>query len=53
MYRIMEKENKKARDDARKEYNETVRVCAGPSHYMRRLILILDLAVASGVRPKT
>ena len=26
--RVMEKENKKARDDARKEYNETVRVCA-------------------------
>jgi hypothetical protein len=26
----MEKENKKARDDARKEYNETVRVRANP-----------------------
>ena len=24
--RLMEKENKKARDDARKEYNETIRV---------------------------
>lgn len=25
-YRLMEKENKKAREDARKEYNETIRV---------------------------
>lgn len=24
--RLMEKENKKARDDAKKEYNETIRV---------------------------
>lgn len=28
----MEKENKKVRDEARKEYNETVRVCASPSY---------------------
>lgn len=26
-YRLMEKDNKKARDDARKEFNDTVRVC--------------------------
>lgn len=26
-FRIMEQENKKARDDARREYNDVVRVC--------------------------
>ena len=38
--RLMEKENKKARDDARKEYNESVRVChIGPCVGMCRLTL--------------
>ncbi len=29
--RLMERDNKKARDEARKEYNETVRVRLEPS----------------------
>lgn len=30
-YRLMERDNKKARDDARKEYNDTIRVCCSLS----------------------
>lgn len=39
----MEKENKKARDDARKEYNDTVRVCRPPSNINTTLLRFSSL----------
>lgn len=37
--RAMEKENRKAREVARKEYNDTVRVCIGYTIYRERVIV--------------
>lgn len=44
VYRAMEKDNKKARDNARKEYNDTVKVCTILLGYILNLIVVLVVA---------